>query len=115
MDKFDENRQRTRYIRELNIFINKIASIINRDNLDKDQLEESIRKSKERLAKVPKVKIYSTHINSIEDSVAKILSLGELDFEDKKSAIRKECNFYEKSKRGKNYKKDKHKKSVFDE
>lgn len=102
--------KRVRYIRELNIFVNRVFTTINREGVDSELFFSTLNRAKERLSKIERPTIYSSNISELESLISMILEQSaEDDFDEVKSKIQKEYNLIEKSKRKKSYNRQKEK------
>ena len=104
---------RSRYIRELERFVNRIVDFFNTKEPTKQELEAHIDKIFKPLESIEKTYLSSEYTKSLEKFVQKNanLHLSDKDADEIKADVLKEANHLRKLKRKRSFAKEKHKKS----
>ncbi len=113
-----EKQLRIRYIRVLEKFFTRTISLLKLENFDKELFRERTLKNYEDLKRVKAVPLDSNYLRSLIAFINKTLSYIENssdNFEDERDTLLKDANLLQKEKNKSSYKKDKHKKSKFDD
>lgn len=111
-EKQKEKYKRTKYTRELERFLNRIVSFINkREDLTKEELTDYTDRIFKPLEGIEKVRLNSPYLNELERYVEKVANLprGEQDIDDITKEIRHGANQLQKTKRKQNSCAPKHK------
>ena len=112
-----EKYKRTKYIRELERFLNRIVSYVQKEqNLDKEQFQAYVDEIFKPLEKIEKVRFngpYHTHLERFVEQSAN-LPTTDLQMDEIKKEILHSANQLQKTKRKKNFKTQKHKGKQFD-
>jgi hypothetical protein len=106
------------YTRVLERGLSKCVSYLSKDDHDdKDRFLAFVENIKKPIQKAQKVSLDNEYYNSLERLVESILTLKdkEFDYEETKQDILRSANRLQKIQRQKNTKRDKHKKSKFDD
>lgn len=113
-----EKQLRIRYIRVLEKFFTRTVSLLKLENFDKELFKERTLKNYEDIKRVRQVPLNSTYLSALIEFINKTLSYIENhsdDFEEERATLLKDANLLQKEKNQATYKKDKHKKSKFDD
>jgi len=104
---------RSRYIRELERFVNRIVDFFNQKEPTKAQIDAHIDKIFKPLESIEKTYLSSEYTKSLEKFVQKNanLHLSDKEPEQIKAEVLKEANHLRKLKRKRSFSKEKHKKS----
>jgi len=111
-EKQKEKYKRTKYTRELERFLNRIVSFINKkEDLTKDELRDYTNRIFKPLEGIETVRLNSPYLNELERYVEKTANLpqGEQDIDDIKKEILHGANQLQKTKRKQNSSAPKHK------
>lgn len=113
-----EKQLRIRYIRVLEKFFTRTISLLKLENFDANLFKERTLKNYEDIKRVKAVPLNSKYLTDLIAFINKTLSYIENhsdDFEDERNTLLKEANLLQKEKNRNTYKKDKHKKSKFND
>ncbi|WP_198304505.1 hypothetical protein [Arcobacter vandammei] len=114
----NEKQLRIRYIRVVEKFLTRTISLLKLEDFNKDIFIKRTFKNYEDMCKTPKVELYSDYyslLNSfIEKTIISVKNPSD-DFVDERAMLLKEANLLQKEKNKSTYKKEKHKKSRFDD
>lgn len=113
-----EKQIRIRYIRVLEKFFTRTVSLLKLENFDVDLFKERTLKNYGDIKRVKAIELNSKYLTDLIAFINKTLSY--LDnhtktFEDERSTLLKDANLLQKERNNNSYKKDKHKKSKFDD
>ena len=113
-----EKQLRIRYIRVLEKFFTRTVSLLKLENFDEELFKERTLKNYEDIKRVKSVELNSPYLSSLINFINKTLSYLDnhtLNFEDERNTLLKDANLLQKEKNKNNYKKDKHKKSKYND
>ena len=113
-----EKQLRVRYIRVLEKFFTRTVSLLRLENFNKELFKERTKKNYEDIKKVKAVDLNSAYLTQLIAFINKTLEYAENsseDFQDERTALLKEANLIQKEKKRNTYKRNKHKKSNFDD
>ena len=113
-----EKQLRIRYIRILEKFFTRTVSLLKLESFDPELFKERTQKNYEDIKRVKAVPLNSKYLTDLIAFINKTLSYTENhseSFEDERASLLKEANLLQKEKNKNSYKKDKHKKSKFDD
>lgn len=113
-----EKQLRIRYIRVLEKFFTRTVSLLKLENFDHEIFKERTLKNYDDIKRVKSVELNSQYLSSLIAFINKTLSFLEnhsKNFEDERDTLLKDANLLQKEKNKNTYKKDKHKKSKFDD
>jgi hypothetical protein len=109
--------KRTKYTRELERFLNRIVSFLNKhEEIDKEAFAEYTDKIFKPLEEIEKVLLNSPYLNQLETFVEKCANLpqSDLDMDEIKKIILHGANQLQKTKRKQNHSNVKHKGKIYD-
>ncbi len=118
MPEIHEKQLRIRYIRVLEKFFTRTISLLKLENFNPELFKERTLKNYEDIKRVKAVDLNSKYLTDLIAFINKTLSYLENhseDFEDERSTLLKDANTLQKEKNRNTYKKDKHKKSKFND
>lgn len=113
-----EKQQRIRYIRVLEKFFTRTVSLLKLENFDAELFKERTKKNYEDIKRVDAVPLNSKYLTQLIAFINKTLSYIENhteNFEDERNTLLKDANLLQKERNNSSYKKDKHKKSKFND
>lgn len=113
-----EKQLRIRYIRVLEKFFTRTLSLLKLENFDKSLFVERTLKNYEDIKRVKAVDLNSAYLSGLIAFINKTLEYTQNSsdsFENERSTLLKEANLLQKEKNRSSYKKEKHKKSKFDD
>lgn len=113
-----EKQLRIRYIRVLEKFLTRSNSLLKLENFDAELFKARMKKNFKdivRVKEMPLTSPYLTNLKKYIDLVMRSIETKEEDFKEIKERLIKEANLLQKEKASGSYKKDKHKKSKFDD
>ena len=113
-----EKQLRIRYIRILEKFFTRTVSLLKLDNFDHELFKERTLKNYKDIKRVQAVDLNSKYYTELIAFINKTLSYIDAhskDFEDERNTLLKDANLLQKEKNRNSYRKDKHKKSKFDD
>lgn len=113
-----EKQLRVRYIRVLEKFFTRTVSLLRLENFDKELFKERTKKNYEDIKRVKAVDLNSPYLTQLIAFINKTLQYAETsseEFEEERATLLKEANHIQKEKKRSTYKKDKHKRSKFDD
>lgn len=113
-----EKQLRIRYIRVLEKFFTRTVSLLKLESFNQELFKERTLKNYEDIKRVKAVELNSQYLSSLIAFINKTLSYLDNhtdDFEDERNTLLKDANLLQKERNQSNYKKDKHKKSKFDD
>ncbi len=107
---------RTRYVRELERFVNRIVDFFSK-NRTKNELHDFLDKAFEPLQNIEKTYLSNEYPKELEKFVKKNanLHLSDKSMDELKEDVMKEANLLRKLKRKKSFSKEKHKKRSYEE
>ena len=114
----NEKTIRLRYIRVLEKFITRSITLVKYDNFDLELYKKATIKSYELLKKTQSCELYSEYpiaLRNLSQIILDSLENHSKTFDNEKANILKQSNLLAKLKNNNRYKKDKHKKSKFDD
>lgn len=109
---------RIRYIRVLEKFLTRTNSLLRLENFDSDLFKDRVLKNFKDIAKVKEMDLHSPYLINLKkyiDLVMYSIHSKEENFKPIQEKLLKEANLLQKQKSSSSYKKDKHKKSKFDD
>ena len=118
MAEIHEKQLRIRYIRVLEKFFTRTVSLIKLENFDTELFKERTLKNYEVIKKVKAIELNSKYLVDLIAFINKTLFYLENhteSFEDERSTLLKDANLLQKEKNKNSYRKDKHKKSKFND
>lgn len=113
-----EKQRRIRYIRVLEKFFTRTVSLLKLENFDPNLFKERTLKNYEDIKRVEAVPLNSKYLTQLIAFINKTLSYTDNSsdsFENERETLLKEANLLQKEKNRNSYKKDKHKKSKFND
>ena len=113
-----EKQKRIRYIRILEKFFTRTISLLKLDNFNHELFKERILKNYQDIKRVEQVDLNSKYYTELIAFINKTLSYVENhseSFEEERETLLKEANLLQKEKNKNTYRKDKHKKSKFND
>ncbi|WP_321311265.1 hypothetical protein [Halarcobacter sp.] len=113
-----DKQLRIRYIRVLEKFFTRTVSLLKLENFDKELFKERTLKNYEDIKRVKSIELNSKYLTELIAFINKTLHYIEHHtetFEDERSTLLKDANLLQKEKNKNSYRKDKHKKSKFDD
>jgi hypothetical protein len=113
-----DKQLRIRYIRVLEKFFTRTISLLKLENFNIELFKERTLKNFEDIKKVKKVDLNAKYLIDLIAFINKTLSYVQNhtdDFQEEKDTLLKDANLLQKEKNRSSYKKDKHKKSKFDD
>lgn len=113
-----EKQLRIRYIRILEKFFTRTVSLLKLDNFNYELFKERTLKNYKDIKRVEHVDLNSKYYTELIAFINKTLSYLDSHtetFEDERSTLLKDANQLQKEKNKNSYRKDKHKKSKFDD
>lgn len=113
-----EKQKRIRYIRVLEKFFTRTVSLLKLDNFNHELFKERVLKNYQDIKRVEQVDLNSKYYTELIAFINKTLSYVENhseNFEDERETLLKEANLLQKEKNRNSYRKDKHKKSKFND
>lgn len=112
-----EKQLRIRYIRVLEKFLTRTNSLLRLENFDSNLFKERVRKNYKDIAKVKVMELHSPYLTNLKKYIDLVMFSiqSEEDFKPIQERLLKEANLLHKEKSAGSYKKDKHKKSKFDD
>jgi len=112
-----EKYKRARYTRELERFVNRIVSYLNKRERTREEIAAYIDEIFTPFEGIEKVDLNNDYLKELEAFVERTanLPLGDLDAEEMKRKILYEANLLQKTKRKKSFNKEKHKKRAIDQ
>lgn len=113
-----EKQLRIRYIRVLEKFLTRSNSLLKLENFDAELFKARMRKNFKDIQRVKEMTLSSPYLRNLKkyiDLVMHSIETKEEDFKTIQERLLKEVNLLQKEKASGNYKKDKHKKSKFDD
>ena len=113
-----EKQKRIRYIRVLEKFFTRTVSLLKLDNFNHELFKERVFKNYQDIKRVEQVDLNSKYYTELIAFINKTLSYVENhseNFEDERETLLKEANLLQKEKNRNSYRKDKHKKSKFND
>jgi len=118
MAEVHEKQLRIRYIRVLEKFFTRTVSLLKLENFNTELFKERSLKNYEDIKRVKAVDLNSKYLVDLIAFINKTLFFLENhsdDFEDERNTLLKDANILQKEKNRNTYKKDKHKKSKFND
>ena len=118
MPEIHEKQLRIRYIRVLEKFFTRTVSLIKLENFDTKLFKERTLKNYEDIKRVKAIELNSKYLVDLIAFINKTLFYLENhteSFEDERSTLLKDANLLQKEKNKNSYRKDKHKKSKFND
>ncbi len=118
MAEIHEKQLRIRYIRVLEKFFTRTVSLIKLENFDTELFKERTLKNYEDIKRVKAVELNSKYLVDLIAFINKTLFYLENHtdtFEDERNILLKDANLLQKEKNKNSYRKDKHKKSKFND
>ncbi|WP_072680770.1 hypothetical protein [Arcobacter sp. LA11] len=118
MAEIHEKQLRIRYIRVLEKFFTRTVSLLKLENFDTELFKERTLKNYEDIKRVKAVDLNSKYLVDLIAFINKTLSYLENhtdSFEDERNTLLKDANLLQKERNRNSYRKDKHKKSKFDD
>lgn len=118
MKIINEKTVRLRYIRLLEKFSTKAATLLKYDNFDLELYKKAMGNAFESLQKSQSVPLYSEYpakLKQYAQLIVDTLDNHSKDFEDERSLLLKEFNLLQKEKNKNSYKKEKHKHKKFND
>ena len=118
MAEVHEKQLRIRYIRVLEKFFTRTVSLLKLENFNVVLFKERTLKNYEDIKKVKAVDLNSKYLVDLISFINKTLNYIENHsdkFEDERDTLLKDANLLQKEKNRNTYKKDKHKKSKFND
>ncbi|SKB37453.1 hypothetical protein [Malaciobacter marinus] len=113
-----EKQERIKYIRVLEKFFTRTLSLLRLDDFNTQLFIQRTKKNFEDLNRVKSVDLHSNYLTELKDFINKTMSYINNpidDFQEQRLTLLKDANLLQKEKNKKNYKKQKHKKSKFDD
>lgn len=113
-----DKQLRIKYIRVLEKFFTRTISLLKLENFNIELFKERTLKNFEYIKKVKKVDLHAKYLIDLISFINKTLSYVNNhsdNFEEEKNTLLKDANLLQKEKNRSSYKKDKHKKSKFDD
>lgn len=113
-----DKQLRIRYIRVLEKFFTRTVSLLKLENFDEKLFKERTLKNYEDLKRVKAIELNSKYLTELIAFINKTLSYLDnhsQSFENERAELLKDANLLQKEKNKNSYKKDKHKKSKFDD
>ena len=113
-----EKQKRIRYIRVLEKFFTRTVSLLKLDNFNHELFKERIVKNYQDIKRVEQVDLNSKYYTELIAFINKTLTYVENhseSFEDERETLLKEANLLQKEKNRNSYRKEKHKKSKFND
>lgn len=113
-----DKQLRIRYIRVLEKFFTRTVSLLKLENFDTELFKERTLKNYEDIKRVKSIELNSKYLTELIAFINKTLYFLENhseSFENERATLLKEANLLQKEKNKNSYKKDKHKKSKFDD
>lgn len=113
-----EKQLRIRYIRVLEKFFTRTVSLLKLEDFNHEIFKERTLKNYEDIKKVKAVDLNSQYLTELIAFINKTLSYLEEhteSFENERNSLLKDANLLQKEKKRNTYRKDKHKKSKFDD
>lgn len=113
-----EKQLRIRYIRVLEKFFTRTISLLKLENFDEELFKQRVLKNYEDIKRVKEVELNSPYFTQLIAFINKTLQYAQRsyeDFEEQRTDLLKEANLIQKEKKRSTYKKDKHRKSKFDD
>ncbi|AXH09973.1 hypothetical protein CP960_00095 [Malaciobacter halophilus] len=113
-----EKQQRIRYIRVLEKFFTRTLSLLKLEEFDKELFIIRTKKNYEDLHRVKAVELHSNYLTQLKEFINKTMSYIQNStdsFEEERAILLKDANLLQKEKKKKTYKKEKHKKSKFND
>jgi len=114
----NEKVLRLRYIRVLEKFLTRTASLLKNPDFDPHIFKKNVDKYYKEIEKVKVVRLDSEYLNMLQDYVNSTLRKTDTivsNFEEERNTLLKEINILDKEKNKSNYKKDKHKSKDFND
>lgn len=118
MAEIHEKQLRIRYIRVLEKFFTRTVSLLKLENFNQELFKERSLKNYEDIKRVKAVDLNSKYLVELIAFINKTLFFLENhtdSFEEERNTLLKDANTLQKEKNRNNYKKDKHKKSKFND
>ena len=118
MREIHQKQIRIRYIRVLEKFFNRTVSLLKLENFKYELFIERTNKNYEDITKVQKIDLNSPYLINLKKFIDLTLQYTvehTKTFETERNRLLKEANLLQKEKNSGSYKKDKHKKSKFDD
>lgn len=109
---------RLKYIRALEKFLTRCVAILKNDDFDKELFLNTVNKNYELIKNSKETRLDSTYLIKLKEFINLTLRLSldiKGDFEEERNLLLKEANLLHKEKNRKNYRKDKHKNSKFND
>ncbi len=113
-----DKQKRIRYIRVLEKFFTRTVSLLKLENFDPKLFKQRAIKNYDDIKRVEAVELNSKYLTQLIAFVNKTLLFVEnssQSFEDEKQTLLKDANLLQKEKNNNSYKKDKYKKSKFND
>lgn len=113
-----EKQLRIRYIRVLEKFFTRTVSLLKLENFDTDLFIERTKKNYEDIGRVKVVELNSNYLVDLKAFINKTLMYLDHhsdDFKEERETLLRDANTLQKEKNKKNYKKDKHKNSKYND
>lgn len=118
MKEVHEKQLRIRYIRVLEKFFTRTVSLLKLENFDYTLFIERTNKNYEDILRVQRMDLTSPYLINLKKFIDLTLQYTVAHtetFEEERSRLLKEANLLQKEKNSGSYRKDKHKKSKFDD
>lgn len=113
-----EKQLRIRYIRVLEKFFTRTVSLLRLENFDRDLFIERTKKNFEDMDRVKPVDLNSNYLVNLKNFINKTMNYLENhtdEFNDERDTLLKDANLLQKERSKRNYKKDKHKNSKYND
>ncbi len=113
-----DKQKRVRYIRVLEKFFTRTVSLLKLENFDVKPFKKRTLKNYDDIKRVEAIELNSKYLIQLIAFVNKTLLYIENStesFEEERDTLLKEANLLQKEKKNNSYKKDKHKKSKFND
>jgi len=113
-----DKQLRIRYIRVLEKFFTRTVSLLKLENFNEELFKQRTLKNFEDLKRVKAIDLNSKYYTQLIAYINKVLAFLEKhseNFEEEREILLKEANLLQKEKNKNSYRKDKHKKSKFDD
>ncbi|WP_331775597.1 hypothetical protein [Sulfurospirillum sp. 1612] len=116
--KFNEKALRVKYMRLLEKFVKSCETILKLEDFNYLLFEKKITKIYQQIQKLDDLHLDSTYLNTLKsftDFTIRILENEKMTTEEKRILLLKEVNQTRKQKNSTSYKKEKHKKQLYDD
>ncbi|RXJ87049.1 hypothetical protein [Arcobacter sp. CECT 8985] len=113
-----DKQLRIRYIRVLEKFFTRTLCLLKLEDFDKELFIERTKKNFEDMNRVKAIDLHSNYLIALKDFINKTMQYinnPSDTFEDEKAVLLKDANLLQKEKNKKTYKKEKHRKSKFND